>query len=148
MQYAVRIKQDVKAENGFNTMKKNDFNFWKDHSDHYLKMAFDYERNERIKNPDGYGTRTGDCGDMIEIFLTMNNDHIQRVSFDTDGCRNTIACCNTIAHLSEGKNSEVAWEITPEDVIDFLETLPSENHHCAELAVGAFYLALTNCLER
>ena len=49
MQYAVRIRQDVKAENGFNTMKKFDFNFWQDHSDHYLKMAFDYERNERIK---------------------------------------------------------------------------------------------------
>lgn len=35
-----------------------------------------------------------------------------------------MACCNTIAYLSEGKSSESAWDITPEDVIDFLETLP------------------------
>ena len=129
-------------------MNKNDFNFWQDHSNNYLKMAFNYDRRERVIKPDGYGTRTGDCGDTIEIFLTMHNDHIQRVSFDTDGCRNTIACCNTIAHLAEGKSSDASWEISPEDVIDFLETLPSVNHHCAELAVGAFYIALSNCLER
>lgn len=129
-------------------MNKNDFNFWQDHSSNYLKMAFSYDRCERITNPDCYWKRTGDCGDTIEIFLTMRKDLIQRVSFDTEGCRNTIACCNTIAHLTEGKSCQAAWEITPEDVIDFLETLPLENHHCAKLAVGAFYLALTNYQER
>lgn len=50
-----------------------------------------------------------------------------------------MASCNTIAHLVEGKSSEAAWKITSDDVIDFLITLPLENHHCAELAVGAFY---------
>ena len=69
------------------------------------------------------------------------------MSFDTDGCKNTMACCNTIAHLAEGKSCQAAWEIMPDDVIDFLETLPSENHHCAELAVGAFYLALTDYMQ-
>ncbi len=46
-----------------------------------------------------------------------------------------------------GKTIEAAWEITPEEVIRFLETLPEDHFHCAELAVGAFYLALTdiNC---
>jgi len=111
-------------------------------------MAFSYDRLERISNPDCYGKRTGDCGDTIEIFLTIRDDHIHLVSFDTDGCRNTIACCNTIAHLVEGKSSQAAWEITAEDVIDFLGTLPLENHHCGELAVGAFYLMLTDYLER
>ena len=50
-------------------------------------------------------------------------------SFDTDGCINTNACANTVSHLSEGKTIEDAWEITPEDVIEFLETLPEENYH-------------------
>lgn len=40
-----------------------------------------------------------------------------------------------------------AWEITPEKVTDYLETLPKEYAHCAELAVGAFYLALINYQE-
>ena len=71
----------------FNKMNKNVFNFWQDHSDHYLKMALSYDRREIIIKPDGYRTRTGDRGDTIEFFLTMRNDHIQRVSFDTDGTR-------------------------------------------------------------
>jgi nitrogen fixation NifU-like protein len=49
-----------------------------------------------------------------------------------------------VAHLSEGRELKAAWEIIPEDVIDFLETLPPGNTHCAELAVGTFYLALSN----
>jgi nitrogen fixation NifU-like protein len=55
-------------------MKENKYNFWQDHFAHYLIMAFSYDRREYITNPDCYGKRTGDCGDTIEIFLTMRND--------------------------------------------------------------------------
>ena len=127
------------------TEKKSDF--WRDHSLHYLEMAFRHDRRERVQNPDGYGKRTGECGDTVEMFLCIKNGSIQSVSFDTDGCINTNACANTASHLSEGKTIEEAWQITPEDVIEFLETLPEENYHCAELAVGALYLALGNCQE-
>ena len=82
------------------------------------------------------------------MFLCIQNGRIQSVSFDTDGCINTNACANTVSHLAEGKTIEEAWEITPEDVSEFLETLLEENFHCAELAIGAFYTALTNCQER
>ena len=82
------------------------------------------------------------------MFLCVKNGRIQSVSFDTDGCINTNACANTVSHLLEGKTIEEAWETTPEDVINFLETLPKENYHCAELAVGALYMALANCQER
>ena len=129
-------------------MTTKEFDFWQDHSLNYLEMAFRYDRRERLQNPDGYGKRTGECGDTVEMFLNIQNGHIQSVSFDTDGCINTNACANTVAHLSEGKTIEEAWVITPEAVIGFLETLPEDNRHCAELAIGAFYLALTNCQER
>jgi len=69
------------------------------------------------------------------------------VFFDTDGCMNTNACANTVAELAEGRNVEEAWEITAEDVISYLETLPPQHTHCAELAVGALYLALANYQE-
>ncbi len=110
-------------------------------------MAFRYDKRERLKNPDGYGKNTGECGDTIEMFLFIPRGRIQSVSFNTDGCINTNACCNTVAHLVEGKSVEEARGITPENVIDYLETLPPENYHCAELAVGAFYLALSNYQE-
>jgi len=123
------------------------FDFWRDHSLHYLEMAFRYDRRGRLQKPDGYGKRTGECGDTVEMFLGIEDSRIQSVSFDTNGCINTNACANTVSHLVEGKPIEEAWDITPEDVVEFLETLPKENYHCADLAVGAFYLALANYQE-
>jgi nitrogen fixation NifU-like protein len=116
-------------------------------SERYLEMATRMDKRQTIKNPDGYGKRTGACGDTVEIFLIVRKNSIHSVSFITDGCINTHACANCVAFLAEGKSIAEAWEITPEEVIDFLETLPEENFHCAELAVGAFYLALVNFQE-
>ena len=129
-------------------MKQADFNFWQDHSECYLKMAFQYDRRERIATPDGYGKRIGDCGDRVEMFLTIHRGKIRNVAFDTNGCVSTNACCNSVAELAGGLTVKGAWEITPERVIDFLQTLLPENHHCAELAVGALYLALADCKKR
>jgi nitrogen fixation NifU-like protein len=54
---------------------------------------------------------------------------------------------NTVAELAEGRTVDEAWNITPDDVIAYLETLPPGNAHCAELAVGALYRALVNYKE-
>lgn len=81
------------------------------------------------------------------MFLTIENDAIRSVSFDVHGCLNTNACANVAAEMVEGKCLDEAWKITPEEVIRFLETLPSDSEHCAELAVGALYLAMRNYQE-
>jgi nitrogen fixation protein NifU and related proteins len=128
-------------------MGENGFDFWQDHSIQFLEMAFRTDRREIIKNPDGYGKRTGVCGDTVQLFLTIRDNRIQSISFDTDGCMNTNACCNTLVHLAEGKTIEEAWKITPEAIVNYLETLPLENTHCAELTAGALYLALANYHE-
>ena len=128
-------------------MDPEKFDFWQDHSLHYLEMAFRTDRREVIKQPDGYGKRTGDCGDTVEMYLCIRDDHINSVSFETNGCLSTNACANTVAELAEGRKVAEAWEITAEDIVAYLETLPPENTHCAELAVGAFYLALGNYQE-
>jgi nitrogen fixation protein NifU and related proteins len=128
-------------------MEPKSFKMWQDHSVRYLEMAYRYDRCEKIERPDGYGKRTGDCGDTVEIYLSIGRGIIQSVSYQTDGCMNTNACANTVAELAERRKVEDAWEITPENVIAFLETLPPQNTHCAELAVGALYLALSNYQE-
>jgi nitrogen fixation NifU-like protein len=128
-------------------MDERKFDFWHDHSLNYLQMAFGCDRRARLQNPDGYGRRTGRCGDTIDMFLCVKNGRIQTVSFDANGCINTNACANTVSHLVQGKTIDEGWEIAPQDVIEFLETLPQENYHCAELAVGAFYVALANYQE-
>ncbi len=129
-------------------MSEKSFDFWQDHSLRYLEMAFRSDRRETVDNPDGYGSRTGDCGDTVTMFLTTGQGRIRSISFDTNGCLNTNACANAVCELAEGKTLDEAWALTPEDVIEDLQTLPPEHTHCAELAVGALYLALADCRRR
>ncbi|MFZ0725015.1 MAG: iron-sulfur cluster assembly scaffold protein [Desulfobacterales bacterium] len=129
-------------------MTTKPFDFWQDHSRQFLEMALGQERREKVAKPDGYGKRSGECGDTVEFFLTLENESIRSVSYLTDGCLNTNACANTVAQLAEGRTIEAAWEITPDEVIAYLQTLPAENTHCAELAAGAFYKALTDVTEK
>ena len=128
-------------------MKEKPFDFFQDHSSNFLKMALNVDRRTPMANPDGYGKRTGDCGDTVEIFLKVRANKIEAVSYCVDGCINTNACCNAVAQLAEGANVNKVWKITPEIVIDYLETLPADHTHCAELAVGALYLALSGYEE-
>lgn len=121
--------------------------FWQDHSERYLEMAFNTERRERVTNPDGYGKRTGECGDTVEMFLTVEEDRLKFVSYDVDGCVNTNACAATVSRLTEGKTVAEGWNLAPEDIIGYLETLPDHEIHCAELTAGAFYLALKDVEE-
>jgi len=128
-------------------MAIKNFDFFQDHSLQYLEMALESDRRALINKPDGYGKRTGDCGDTVEFYLQVRQETIQYLSFLTNGCINTTTCCNAVAHLVEGRSVEEAWGITPEDVIAYLETLPADHVHGAELSVGAFYLALSNYQE-
>lgn len=126
-------------------MSADPLEFIEHHSPEFIEMASDYHRMERLAHPDGYGKRTGDCGDTVEMFLTIRDDGvIETVSIQVDGCLNTVATANTVAFMSEGKTVEEAWDITPEKVADYLKTLEEDHFHCAELAVGAFCLALVN----
>ena len=118
--------------------------FWNTHSLHYLEMALETSNGEIIHHPDGHGKRTGECGDTAEFFIMVNKGILDQISFRVHGCMNTTACCNTIVHLAGGKSIETAWKILPDHVKDFLQTLPEDHFHCAELSLGAFYLALSD----
>ena len=125
-------------------MTDQPFDFWQDHSQRFLEMAFRSDHREIIEHPDGYGKRTGVCKDTVEIYLTIRDEWVQSAAYQTDGCLHTNACANTVAHLAEGKTIKDAWGITPETVIQYLQTLPQDHFHCAELAVGALYQALAD----
>jgi nitrogen fixation NifU-like protein len=126
---------------------KKAFDFLQDHSSRYLEMAFRTDRREALAQPDGYGKKTGVCRDTIEMFIKVVDNRIAFVSYTTNGCLNTNACANAVAELAEGRSPDEAWMISPEEVINYLETLPPDHYHCAELAVGTFYLALANYNE-
>lgn len=125
-------------------MIQKQFDFWQDHSLNYLEMALSTDRQEILQNPDGYGKRNGDCGDMVEFFLIIKNNIIERAAYNIDGCMNTNASAATIASRAEGLDIESAWKLNDQSIIEFLGTIPKDHYHCAELAVGAFYLALSD----
>ncbi|MBC8432464.1 MAG: iron-sulfur cluster assembly scaffold protein [Desulfobacterales bacterium] len=128
-------------------MNKKYSELLQNHSLHYLEMAFRTDKCALLESPDGYGKRKGACGDTVEMFILVRNERIQAVTFTSNGCLNTHVCANTVALLAEGKSVNDAWSITPEQVKNYLETLPAEDMHCAELAAGALYLALVNYRE-
>jgi nitrogen fixation NifU-like protein len=100
-----------------------------------------------LTDPDGYGKNTGTCGDTVEMFLSVKDQRIAKVSFRIDGCSNTLACASAVARFAEGRTLREAWEITVGQVITHVGNLPPEFEHCAEVAVGALYLALVNAQE-
>lgn len=122
--------------------------FWQSHSLIYLEMAFRTDRQETLHNADGHGKKTGDCGDTVAFYLMVDKDRIESATYALDGCLNTNACANTIISMIEGRPVDHAWEVTPEAVAAHLETLPEDHFHCAELAVGALYLALADVREK
>jgi nitrogen fixation NifU-like protein len=127
--------------------QKQGFDFWQDHCEKFLEMALCSDYRERIEHPDAYGKRTGDCGDTVEFFLIVDHGRIRRITIDVYGCINTNACANAVIELAKEKTLEEAWKINPDVIENYLETLPPDHKHCAELAVGAFYLALANYRE-
>lgn len=114
------------------------------HSERFIEMASRTNRLGVLQKPDGYGKRVGDCGDTIELYLSVRGDRIAMITFQIQGCLNTNACANTLAYLVEGRSVADSWQVTPENVMNFLQSLPPDHAHCAELVVGAFYLALND----
>ena len=122
----------------------DEFDFWNDHSIEYLGMAYMWDRRKKLENPDGFGEKTGDCGDTITMYLDVKDGLLRQLCFELDGCINTNACTNVVATMVENQPVIDGWDITPAQVIEYLGTLPDDHHHCAELAVGTFYLALAD----
>lgn len=121
--------------------------FFRNHSDNFIEMALQNDKAERVMHPDGYGKYSRECGDTLEIFLTARNGNIQCASFYTEGCIYTVACANALVHMIEGKPTSEAWTVTPRHLVDFLQTLPEKEIHCAELAIKTLRIALLDLKE-
>lgn len=129
-------------------MNDSNESIWQTHSMKFLESAFRSDRQEKLTHADGHGKKTGDCGDTVEFFLMIGGDRIASISYAINGCLNTNACANAIIDLVEGKSLAEAWELDPEDVANYLESLPEDHFHCAELATGALYLALADARDK
>jgi len=82
------------------------------------------------------------CGDMIAIYLKIEDDKIIKASFESYGCAANIAASSILTEMVKGKSIKEAWNITWKDVSDALGGLPAIKYHCGILAVGALKRAI------
>lgn len=140
----LQLGKDRVESPGVGIMVDDEFDFWQDHSERVLVMSYLWDRRKRPLQYDATAMKRGACGDTITMYLNVNDKKVQHLFFEIDGCLNTNACCNVVAEFVEGNSIESCWAITPEQIIQELQTLPEDHHHCAELAVGTLYLALSD----
>lgn len=84
------------------------------------------------------------CGDILKIYLKVENNIITDVKFKTFGCGAAIASSSISTELIKGKTIEEALKITNKDVIDELGGLPQIKKHCSVLAEEAIKLAIAD----
>ena len=120
------------------------FDFWNDHSLEFLEMAMKRDYQETVAKPDGLGRAQRECGDTITFFLKVNQGQLEAISYDIQGCIFTHACANTIIYLAREKNLFSAGQITEDDILSYLKTLPKKERHCATLALKAFRRAIAS----
>ncbi len=119
-----------------------------EHTQIFLEMAFRTDRQKLLPHPSGVGQNVGTCRDRIEIQVAINGGIVKEVAYQLDGCLNTNACANAVAEMVEGHTVAAAWTLKPEMVAEFLQSLPADHFHCAELAVGAFNKALADYQQK
>lgn len=84
------------------------------------------------------------CGDIMKIYMKIENDIITDVSFKTFGCGAAVATSSMATELVKGKTLKEALNITNKAVTEALDGLPNEKIHCSVLAEQAIRAAITD----
>jgi len=118
----------------------------------YSQKVMDHFMNPRnvgsIENPDGVG-EVGNprCGDIMRIYLKIDNDVITDIKFQTFGCGAAVATSSMITGMVKGKNIKEALKISNQNVAEALGGLPPVKMHCSNLAAQALKAAIDNYLK-
>ena len=113
----------------------------------YSEKVMDHFRNPRnvgtIEDADGVGeVGNAKCGDIMKIYLKIENDIIVDVKFETFGCGSAIASSSMATELIKGKPLSQALELTNKAVAEALDGLPAYKMHCSVLAEEAIKRAI------
>ncbi|MBO5714335.1 MAG: Fe-S cluster assembly scaffold protein NifU [Clostridia bacterium] len=106
--------------------------------------AFQNPKNVgEIENADGVGLVGNEsCGDIMQIFLKIENDIIVDAKFKTFGCAAAIATSSTATEMVKGMMVKEALELTNKKVVETLGGLPAQKIHCSVLAEEAIKKAI------
>ncbi len=119
----------------------------------YSEKVMEHFRNPRnvgeIEDADGIGeVGNASCGDIMKIYLKVENDVIEDVKFQTFGCGSAIATSSMVTEMVMGKTLEEAESVTNKAVAEALDGLPPTKMHCSNLAADALHDAIKNYREK
>ena len=119
----------------------------------YSEKVMDHFRNPRnvgmIEIADGIGeVGNAKCGDIMKIYLKIENDTIVDVKFETFGCGSAIASSSMATELIKGKPVSEALSLTNKAVVEALDGLPAHKLHCSVLAEEAIKAALKDYYDK
>lgn len=119
----------------------------------YSEKVMDHFRNPRnvgiIEDADGVGeVGNAKCGDIMKIYLKIENDIIEDVKFETFGCGSAIASSSMATELIKGKSIHDAMALTNKAVAEALDGLPPVKMHCSVLAEEAIKMALKDYYDK
>ena len=96
-----------------------------------------------IEDADGIGeVGNAKCGDIMKMYLKIDDDIITDVKFETFGCASAIASSSMATELIKGASVENAMQLTNKAVAEALDGLPAYKMHCSVLAEEAIQAAL------
>ncbi len=102
-----------------------------------------------IEDADGIGeVGSPQCGDIMKIFLKVEDNKIKDIKFKTFGCASAIASSSIMTEMVKGKTIEEALKLTNKDVVDELGGLPAPKIHCSVLAEDAIRKAIQDYREK
>jgi|SRR5450830_2076589 nitrogen fixation NifU-like protein len=113
----------------------------------YSEKVMDHFTNPRnvgeIPDANGVGEEGNPtCGDIMKIFLKIEDNVIKDIKFKTFGCAAAIASSSMVTEMAKGKTLDEAMLITKQSVAEMLDGLPPIKMHCSNLAADAMHKAI------
>ena len=119
----------------------------------YSEKVMDHFENPRnvgkLPDADGIGeVGNAKCGDIMRMYIKVDNGIITDVKFNTFGCGSAIATSSMATELIKGKPIEEALELSNKAVVEALDGLPAYKLHCSVLAEQAVRAAVLDYYEK
>ena len=119
----------------------------------YSEKVMDHFQNPRnlgkMEDADGVGeVGNAKCGDIMKIYIKVDDDVITDVKFNTFGCGSAIASSSMATEMIKGKTINEALDLSNKAVVEALEGLPTNKIHCSVLAEEAVKSAVKDYYDR
>ena len=119
----------------------------------YSEKVMDHFTNPRnvgeIEDADGIGeVGNAKCGDIMKMFLKIDNGVITDIKCKTFGCGAAVATSSMATEMIKGRKLEDALKLTNKAVVEALDGLPDSKLHCSVLAEQALKAAISDYYKR